>query len=75
MIKVDNKSNAVLKKLERIEELIELLKIHYENNIEFDNTNPNHYKLIVWDKSFEFGTYNDVISALEFTCASELMIY
>lgn len=75
MVKVDNKNSVVLKKLERIEELIDKLKLHYDNNVEFDNTYPNHYKLIVWGKEFEFSTYNDVINALEFTCASELMMY
>ena len=75
MIKTDNKSSVVLNKLQRIEELIEKLKIHYDNNVEFDNSRPNHYKLIVWGKEFEFGTYNDVINALEFTCASEVMLF
>ena len=75
MIKTDNKNVTVLKKLYRIEELIDKLNKHYDDNIEFDNSTPNKYKLLVHNKEFVFGTYNDVINALEFTCANELMMY
>lgn len=42
-------------------------------DITFDNRITNHYKLIVFNKTFEFNIYDDVINALNFliTCGDE----
>ena len=50
--------NSIVNK--KIDTILELIK---DSDIKFDNTNPNHYKLIMNNKEFEFTTYNDVINA------------
>ena len=60
MIKTDNKNVKVMRKLEEIEELCDIFAL------DFDNSHPNHYKIVASGVVLgEFTTYNDVISALQ----------
>lgn len=54
-----DKINTVINMIEDIEEN------HPELDITFDNTVTNHYKLKIENLECSFGTYNDVISALD----------
>lgn len=51
-------------KIYQIQELMWTLEDTYKVSLIFDNTYPNHYKLIYNDVSFEFNTYSGVINAL-----------
>ena len=60
-------------KLNTIKDLLNYIQFNYDIDITFDNRITNHYKLIVFDKTFEFNNYNDVINALNLliTCGDE----
>ena len=60
-------------KLNTIKDLLNYIQFNYDIDVTFDNRVTNHYKLIAFDKTFEFNNYNDVINALNFliTCGDE----
>lgn len=60
-------------KLNTIKDLLNYIQFNYDIDITFDNRITNHYKLIVFNKTFEFNIYDDVINALNFliTCGDE----
>ena len=60
-------------KLNTIKDLLNYIQFNYDIDITFDNRITNHYKLIVFNKIFEFNIYDDVINALNFliTCGDE----
>ena len=60
-------------KLNIIKDLLNYIQFNYDIDITFDNRITNHYKLIVFNKTFEFNIYDDVINALNFliTCGDE----
>ena len=53
--------------------MLNYIQFNYDIDVTFDNRVTNHYKLIAFDKTFEFNNYNDVINALKFliTCGDE----
>lgn len=60
-------------KINTIKDLLNYIQFNYDIDITFDNRITNQYKLIVFNKTFEFNTYDDVINALNFliTCGDE----
>lgn len=49
-----------------INEKIDIIeKICKEYGFEFDNSIPNHYRIIYQYNDYVFTTYNDIISALD----------
>ena len=67
------KEHHIYGKLSIIRDLKNYIKFNYDIDVTFDNRQTNNYKLIVFDKTFEFNTYDDVINALNFliTCGDE----
>lgn len=67
------KEKQLYEKINVIKDLLNYIQFNYDIDVTFDNRATNHYKLIVFDKTFEFSTYNDVINALNFliTCGDE----
>ena len=67
------KENHIYGKLSIIRDLLNYIQFNYDIDVTFDNRQTNNYKLIVFDKTFEFNTYDDVINALKFliTCGDE----
>lgn len=67
------KEKQVYDKVNTIKDLLNYIQFNYDIDITFDNRITNHYKLIVFNKTFEFNNYNDVINALNFliTCGDE----
>ena len=67
------KEKQVYDKVNTIKDLLNYIQYHYDLDVTFDNRQTNNYKLIVFEKTFEFNTYDDVINALKFliTCGDE----
>lgn len=67
------KERQVYDKINIIKDLLTYIQFHYDIDVTFDNRQTNNYKLIVFNKSFGFNNYNDVINALNFliTCGDE----
>ena len=67
------KEQHIYGKLSIIRDLLNYIQFNYDIDVTFDNRQTNNYKLIVFDKTFEFNTYDDVINALNFliTCGDE----
>ena len=67
------KEKQTYEKINVIKDLLIYIQYNYDINITFDNRQTNHYKLIVFNKTFEFNNCNDVINALQFliTCGDE----
>lgn len=67
------KEKQTYDKVNIIKDLLNYIQFNYDIDITFDNRITNHYKLIVFDKTFEFNNYNDVINALNLliTCGDE----
>ena len=67
------KEKQTYDKINTIKDLLNYIQFNYDIDITFDNRITNQYKLIVFDKTFVFNNYNDVISALNFliTCGDE----
>ena len=67
------KEKQTYDKVNIIKDLLNYIQFNYDIDITFDNRITNHYKLIVFNKTFEFNTYDDVINALNFliTCGDE----
>jgi hypothetical protein len=62
-------------KINYIKYLIDGLNTKLDLKIEFDNINPNHYKLIYKNDVYEFVTYNDVINTLEIIYKINLLMF
>ena len=62
-------------KINYIKYLIDGLNKKLDLKIEFDNSNPNHYKLIYKNDVYEFVTYNDVINTLEIIYKINLLMF
>ena len=60
-----NANRVVEQKLDTILNSILSLRHTYNCVVYFDNTIPNHYKLTYNDKNWEFGTYTEIIRALD----------
>ena len=67
------KEKQTYDKINTIKDLLNYIQFNYDIDITFDNRITNHYKLIVFNKIFEFNIYDDVINALNFliTCGDE----
>ena len=67
------KEKQTYDKINTIKDLLNYIQFNYDIDITFDNRITNHYKLIVFDKTFEFNNYNDAINALNLliTCGDE----
>ena len=67
------KEKQTYDKVNIIKDLLNYIQFNYDIDITFDNRITNHYNLIVFDKTFEFNNYNDVINALNLliTCGDE----
>ena len=67
------KEKQTYDKVHVIKDLLNYIQFYYDIDVTFDNRITNHYKLIVFNKTFEFNTYDDVINALNFliTCGDE----
>ena len=67
------KEHQIYEKINIIKDLLNYIEFNYDIDVTFDNRQTNNYKLIVFDKTFEFNTYDDVINALNFliTCGDE----
>lgn len=67
------KEHHIYGKLSIIRDLLNYIQFNYDIDVTFDNRQTNNYKLIVFNKTFEFNTYDDVINALNFliTCGDE----
>lgn len=67
------KEKQTYDKVNIIKDLLNYIQFNYDIDVTFDNRITNHYKLIVFNKIFEFNNYNDVINALQFliTCGDE----
>ena len=67
------KEKQIYDKVNTIKDLLNYIQFNYDIDVTFDNRVTNHYKLIVFNKIFEFNTYDDVINALNFliTCGDE----
>ena len=67
------KEKQTYEKINVIKDLLIYIQYNYDINITFDNRQTNHYKLIVFNKTFEFNDYNAVINCLKFliTCGDE----
>lgn len=67
------KEKQVYDKINTIKDLLNYIQFHYDIDVTFDNRQTNNYKLIVFDKTFSFNDYNEVINALKFliTCGDE----
>ena len=67
------KEQHIYGKLNIIRDLLNYIQFNYDIDVTFDNRQTNNYKLIAFDKTFEFNTYDDVINALKFliTCGDE----
>lgn len=67
------KEKQTYDKVNIIRDLLNYIQFNYDIDVTFDNRITNHYKLIVFNKTFEFNNYNDVINALQFliTCGDE----
>ena len=67
------KEKQTYDKINTIKDLLNYIQFNYDIDVTFDNRITNHYKLIVFNKIFEFNTYDDVINALNFliTCGDE----
>ena len=67
------KEKQTYDKINTIKDLLNYIQFNYDIDITFDNRITNHYKLIVFNKTFEFNIYDDVINALNFliTCGDE----
>lgn len=63
------KEKQVYDKINIVKDLLIYIQYHYDLDITFDNRQTNHYKLIVFEQSFSFSTYNDVINCLKFIIA------
>lgn len=60
------KEHKTYDKINTIKELLSYIEGHFYLDITFDNRATNHYKLIIYNKTFEFNDYNGVINALKF---------
>ena len=67
------KEKQIYDKINTIKDLLNYIQFNYDIDVTFDNRVTNHYKLIVFNKIFEFNTYDDAINALKFliTCGDE----
>ena len=67
------KEKQTYDKINTIKDLLNYIQFNYDIDITFDNRITNQYKLIVFNKTFEFNIYDDVINALNFliTCGDE----
>lgn len=67
------KEKQIYDKVNTIKDLLNYIQFNYDIDVIFDNRITNQYKLIVFNKTFVFNNYNDVINALNFliTCADE----
>lgn len=67
------KEHQIYEKINIIKDLLNYIEFNFDIDVTFDNRQTNNYKLIVFDKTFEFNTYDDVINALKFliTCGDE----
>lgn len=67
------KEKQTYEKVNIIKDLLNYIQYTYDIDVTFDNRITNHYKLIAFNKAFEFNNYNDVINALNFmiTCGDE----
>ena len=67
------KEKQLYDKINTIKDLLNYIQFNYDIDVTFDNRQTNHYKLIVFNKTFTFNTYDDVINALNFliTCGDE----
>lgn len=64
------KEKQTYEKINVIRDLLNYIEYNYELDITFDNRITNHYKLIVFNNTFSFSTYNDVINCLKFIITS-----
>ncbi len=64
------KEKQTYEKINVIKDLLNYIEYNYELDITFDNRVTNHYKLIVFNNTFSFSTYNDVINCLKFIITS-----
>ena len=62
-------------KINYIKYLVDGLNEKLDLKIEFDNSYPNHYKLIYRNDVYEFVTYNDVINTLEIIYKINLLMF
>jgi len=60
------KEKQVYEKINVIKDLLNYIQREFDLDITFDNRVTNHYKLIAFNKTFEFNDYNGVINALNF---------
>ena len=67
------KEKQTYDKINVIKDLLNYIQFNYDIDVTFDNRITNRYTLIVFNKTFEFNTYDDVINALNFliTCGDE----
>ena len=67
------KEKQTYDKVNIIKDLLNYIQFNYDIDVTFDNRVTNYYKLIVFNKTFAFNNYNDVINALNFliTCGDE----
>ena len=67
------KEKQIYDKVNTIKDLLNYIQFNYDIDVTFDNRQTNQYKLIVFNKTFVFNNYNDVINALNFliTCGDE----
>ena len=64
------KEKQTYEKINVIRDLLNYIEYNYDLDIIFDNRVTNHYKLIVFNNTFSFSTYNDVINCLKFIITS-----
>ena len=64
------KEKQTYEKINVIRDLLNYIQFNYDLDITFDNRVTNHYKLIVFNNTFSFSTYNDVINCLKFIITS-----
>ena len=64
------KEKQTYEKINVIRDLLNYIEYNYDLDITFDNRVTNHYKLIVFNNTFSFSTYNDVINCLKFIITS-----
>ena len=64
------KEKQTYEKINVIRDLLNYIQFNYDLDVTFDNRVTNHYKLIVFNNTFSFSTYNDVINCLKFIITS-----
>ena len=64
-IRLYKPNKDITQKLNTILDLVITLRIRYDCEVFFDNTYTNHYLIKYKDKEWAFGTYPEVIRALD----------